>query len=184
MISSQSLRRASEVLLSGGVIAYPTEGVFGLGCLPDEFQAVSRILAIKKRDPALGLVLIATDIGQLDGWIELPEGVTELTSSSTRPITWIVPATPDVPYWIRGAHEGVAIRMTTHPVAGALCKAADSALVSTSANVHGRPVARNRLVLRRRFGTLVDYIVPGQCGPTSGPSEIRELAGGRVLRNA
>jgi L-threonylcarbamoyladenylate synthase len=184
MGSSQSLRRATQVLHSGGVIAYPTEGVFGLGCLPDEFQAVSRVLAIKNRDPAMGLVLVASDSGQLDGWIELPAGAPELTSSSTRPVTWIVPATQEVPYWIRGDHQGIAIRITTHPVALALCEAAGSALVSTSANIHGRPAARNRFVLRRRFGALVDYIVPGECGPASGPSEIRELAGGRVLRSA
>jgi len=184
MATSQSLRRATQVLHSSGVIAYPTEGVFGLGCLPDEFEAVSRVLAIKQRDPALGLVLIAADIGQLDGWVDLPADAPELTSTSARPVTWIVPATRDVPYWIRGTHEGIAIRITTHPVAGALCQAADSALVSTSANIHGRPSARNRFILRRRFGTLVDYIVPGECGPASGPSEIRKLAGGRVLRNA
>jgi len=98
MATSQSLRRATQVLHSSGVIAYPTEGVFGLGCLPDEFEAVSRVLAIKQRDPALGLVLIAADIGQLDGWVDLPADAPELTSTSARPVTWIVPATRDVPY--------------------------------------------------------------------------------------
>ena len=184
MVPFKPLRQAARVLRSGGVIAYPTEGVFGLGCLPDEFQAVSRVLAIKNRDPALGLVLIATDIAQLATWIELPDDSPELQSSSDRPLTWIVPATNEVPYWIRGAYSGLAVRLTTHPVAAALCDAADSALVSTSANLHGRPPARNRFVLRRRFGALVDYIVPGECGPASGPSEIRELASGRVLRSA
>lgn len=183
MGSSQLLRRATRVLHGGGVIAYPTEGVFGLGCLPDEFQAVSRVLTIKNRDPAMGLVLIATSVAQLDDWIDLPESAPELTSSMARPVTWIVPATSEVPYWIRGANAGIAIRMTGHPVARALCDATDSPLVSTSANFHGRPVARNRFVLRRRFGALVDYIVPGECGPASGPSEIRELASGRVLRS-
>jgi L-threonylcarbamoyladenylate synthase len=130
------------------------------------------------------LVLIASDLEQLEGWIELPEDSPELTSSSDNPVTWIVPASDEVPYWIRGAHSGIAVRMTTHPVARALCDAADSALVSTSANVHGRPTARNIFVLRRRFGALVDYIVPGECGPATGPSEIRELASDKVLRSA
>lgn len=184
MDSFNYLRRATRVLGGGGVIAYPTEGVFGLGCLPDEFQAVRRVLAIKGRDPARGLVLIAADIAQLDGWVELPEGSSDLRSSGSRPVTWIVPAAAHVPYWIRGDNSGLAVRVTSHRVAGALCDAADSPLVSTSANLHGRPPARNRFVLRRRFGALVDYIVPGECGPASGPSEIRDLASDRILRSA
>jgi L-threonylcarbamoyladenylate synthase len=184
MIASNPLRQATRVVLGGGVIAYPTEGVFGLGCLPDDFQAVNRVLAIKRRDPAMGLVLIAARLEQLNDWIALPADTPELTSSEQSPVTWIVPATEDAPWWIRGQHTGLAVRITSHPVAAALCDAADSALVSTSANTHGRAPARNRFVLRRRFTALVDCIVPGECGPASGPSEIRDLASGRVLRNA
>jgi L-threonylcarbamoyladenylate synthase len=184
MAFSQPLKRAARILQSGGVVAYPTEGVFGLGCLPDDFVAVSRVLAIKERDPALGLVLIATDIEQLTGWIAVAVATADLKSTADKPLTWIVPATDEVPYWVRGEHAGLAVRFTTHPVAAALCDAADSALVSTSANRHGRPPARNRFILRRSFGALVDYIVPGECGPASGPSEIRDLASGKVLRSA
>lgn len=183
MAVSQVIKRAARILRAGGVIAYPTEGVFGIGCLPDDFAAVSRVLAIKERDPALGLVLIATDIEQLEGWIELPGKWPDLRSRADRPVTWVVPATGEAPYWIRGEHPGLAVRITAHPVARALCDAAESALVSTSANVHGRPPARNAFVLRRRFGALVDYVVPGACGPASGPSEIRDLATGKVLRS-
>ena len=184
MACSQAINRAARILRSGGVIAYPTEGVFGLGCLPDDFLAVSRILAIKKRDPAMGLVLIATDIEQLEGWVDLPRKTPDLKSTVDKPVTWVVPASDDVPYWIRGEHSGLAVRITSHPVAAALCDAADSALVSTSANVHGGPPARNRFVLRRLFRALVDYIVPGECGSASGPSEIRDLVSGKVLRSA
>lgn len=184
MATSQPIQRAARILRDGGVIAYPTEGVFGLGCLPDDFAAVSRILQIKERDPAMGLALIAAHLEQLDPWIRLPENSDSLASSDDKPVTWIVPATNDVPAWIRGDHDGVAVRLTTHPVARALCDAADSALVSTSANVAGHPPARNAFVLRRRFGALVDYIVPGECGPALGPSEIRDLLTGKTLRPA
>jgi len=107
-----------------------------------------------------------------------------LESSDEKPVTWIVPATDDVPWWIRGRHDSIAVRQTTHPVARALCELADSALVSTSANISGRPPARNPYVLRRLFGALVDYIVPGHCGPARGASEIRVLETGKVLRPA
>jgi L-threonylcarbamoyladenylate synthase len=107
-----------------------------------------------------------------------------LDSSDEHPVTWIVPATDEVPWWIRGEHDSIAVRQTTHPVARALCEDADSALVSTSANISGRPPARNPYVLRRLFGSLVDYIVPGHCGPAHGASEIRDLKTGKVLRSA
>lgn len=184
MASSQTLQKAVRILSRGGVIAYPTEGVFGLGCLPDDDRAVSRILDIKQRDPSLGLVLIAASVKQLGDWIRLEPSAPELASSNQQPVTWIVPAASDVPYWIRGDHAGIAVRLTTHPVARALCIAAESPLVSTSANISGRPPTRNALVLRRNLGALVDYIVPGECGDASGPSEIRDLRSGKVIRPA
>lgn len=175
------LQRAARFIREGGVVAYPTEGVFGLGCLPDDEDAVLRILEIKQRDPSPGLVLIAADSRQLDPFIRMPAGRVPV-SDIERPVTWIVAAADGVPAWIRGRHAGVAVRVTAHPVAKALCDAAGSALVSTSANVSGQKPARNPHVLRRQFGHLVDCIVPGRCGPARGPSEIRDLASGKVLR--
>lgn len=173
------IQRAARIIDAGGVVAYPTEGVFGLGCLPDDARAVARILQIKQRDPAQGLILIASERAQLARWVDSDH---DLKSSAGHPVTWIVPATPAVPGWIRGRHDGVAVRVTSHPVAAALCAACSSALVSTSANVSGRPAARNRHILRRQFRNLVDFIVPGNCGPASGPSEIRDLRTGNILR--
>jgi len=183
MATSQHIGKAARTLFDGGIIAYPTEGVYGLGCLPDDVIAVARILEIKDRDPDMGLVLIVSDPDQLDDWIEVPDN-TKLNASAGNPVTWIVPATEDAPYWIRGGHSSLAVRLTAHPVACALCEATDSALVSTSANVSGRPPARNVHLLRRQFGSLVDYIVPGELGGAGGASEIRDLLTGKVLRPA
>jgi L-threonylcarbamoyladenylate synthase len=173
---------ASEVLLGGGVIAYPTEGVFGLGCLPDDTDAVERLLWIKQRSPHKGLILIAARPQQLDDWIDpavrgaLPE------PDPRQPITWIVRPAARVPAIVTGDNPGLAVRITSNPTAAAICNAVDMPIVSTSANIAGRPVARNAFILRRNFGRLVDFVVPGECGPASGPSEIRELETGRVLR--
>lgn len=184
MAISQNLRKAAKVIERGGVVAYPTEGVFGLGCLPDDAAAVARILDIKQRDVSMGLVLIVSDPAQLAGWTDLDTGELDLHSSDDKPVTWIIPATEDVPDWIKGKHDSIAVRQTTHPVARSLCELVDSPLVSTSANLSGRPPASNAFILRRLFGTLVDYIVPGDCGPASGPSEIRDMNTGKVLRPA
>ncbi len=173
---------AAEILRGGGVIAYPTEGVFGLGCLPDQLAAVQRILGIKQRDPAKGLILVTAHASQLEDWIELPVESRLPNPDPDNPTTWIVPAAKPVSSLVRGDNTGVAVRITTNPVAQAISLAVQSPIVSTSANLSGQAVAANQADLRRQFEGLVDYIFPADCGPSSGPSEIRILATGEVLR--
>jgi L-threonylcarbamoyladenylate synthase len=184
MALSIPLQRAGLVVRSGGIVAYPTEGVYGLGCAPDNLDAVQRLLNIKDRDPAMGLILIAADSEQLVDWLADGVPIDDLQSTTMRPVTWVVPAAKWVPYLIRGRHDGLAVRITRHPVAAALCRAARSAIVSTSANISGRPPARNPYVLRRVFGHLVDCIVAGHCGPAHGASEIRDWRSGSTIRPA
>lgn len=176
-----SIARAAEVLLGGGIVTMPTEGVFGLSCMPDDQRALERLLALKRRDPAKGLILIGASRQQFVPWLAadappIPD------PDPARPTTWIVTAAAGVSPLLRGQHPGLAVRITVNPVAAAVCEAVDSPLVSTSANLAGEPTARNRFVLRRKFGACVDYIVPGDCGPAAGPSEIRDLQSGKVLR--
>ena len=175
------IQKAGRIIRNGGVVCYPTEGVFGLGCLPDDIRAIERILVIKQRSTAQGLILIAADSAQLRRWVDTD---LEIPSDTKHPVTWIAPASSAVPPWIKGQHEGVAVRVATHPIAAALCLAAGSAIVSTSANQSGQTPITNAYVLRRRFRGLVDYIVPGRCGVASGPSEIRELMSNKTLRPA
>jgi L-threonylcarbamoyladenylate synthase len=144
MASSQNIRYAARILHAGGVIAYPTEGVFGLGCLPDNYAAVSDILNIKARDPSMGLILIVSDPEQVAGWIDLPLTGLNLKPAGENPVTWLLPASDEVPLWICGDHDSIAVRLTTHPVAHALCEEAGSAIVSTSANITGHAPARKR----------------------------------------
>jgi L-threonylcarbamoyladenylate synthase len=178
------IHKAARILRDGGVVAYPTEGVYGLGCLPERVDAVAEILLLKKRKPDMGLLLIGATTEQLDPWISMPLDVSLPDPSLLTPVSWVVPAAADAPYWLSGGRDTVAVRLTAFPVAAALCEAAGSALISTSANVSGRPPARNTYVLHRQFSGLVDYIVPGSCGSAKGPSEIRELLSGKTLRPA
>lgn len=176
-----SISRAAGILLGGGIIAYPTEGVYGLGCMPDDDRAVARLLQIKQRNPDKGLILIAANRSQLDDWID-PDGKAIPDTGAARPTTWIAPAKAQVSPLLRGAHASLAVRLTSNPTAAAICDAVGTPIVSTSANFAGHPVVRNALVLRRQFQACVDYIVPGDCGPSSGPSEIRDLASGKIIR--
>lgn len=174
--------RAADVLLGGGVIAYPTEGVFGLGCLPDDIAAVGRLLDIKQRSASKGLILIAAAPEQFRDWIDATD-LDRLPEADSRcPVTWIVRPSDFVPAVVTGDNSGLAVRITSNPIAAAICAAVEMPITSTSANIAGQPVARNPYILRRKFGHLVDYIVPGECGPATGPSEIRELESGTVLR--
>jgi len=181
MLFSFSIHKAGRIIRNGGIVTCPTEGVFGLSCLPGDIHAIERILTIKQRDPSQGLILIAANLAQLKHWIDTDQ---EIPCDPMNPVTWVVPASAAVPPWISGRHGSVAVRISPHPVAAALCTAADSALVSTSANVSGRAPVANAYVLRRQFRDLVDYIVPGRCGTASGSSEIRDLASNKTLRLA
>ena len=180
-ISQDSIEKAVEVLRNGGVVTCPTEGVFGLSCLPADAAAVQRLLDIKQREASKGLILIAADREQLRDWIAVaPEDIPE--PDPEQAITWLVPASAQVSELVRGVHPKVAVRITSNPIANALCAAAESPLVSTSANLAGEPTVTDSAALSREFAGRVDYIVPGECGPLSGPSQIIDLESGTKLR--
>ncbi|GAB3102475.1 Sua5/YciO/YrdC/YwlC family protein [Lysobacter terrae] len=181
-----SLTDAARVLHDGGVIAYPTEAVWGLGCDPFNEAAVLRLLAIKQREVAKGLILIAARRAQFDGlldWSALPpDRLAAVADSWPGANTWIVPATARVPRWITGAHTGVAVRVSAHPVVAALCEAFGGPLVSTSANLAGEPPAFLREALDPALLAQLDGITEGETGGLEAPTPIRDALSGAVLR--
>ncbi len=178
-------RQTAHILWDGGVIAYPTEGVYGLGCLPGYHASVQHILDIKGRTATAGLILLAANYALLTDWIApTPVERKRLQSTTTQPITWIVTAANNTPGWLTGGRTTLAVRITEHPVAAALSVATNSALVSTSANHSGRPPAKTALQARRWLGNSIDHVVPGAIGHASGPSEIRIAQDNRVIRPA
>ncbi len=177
------LRHAAAVLHAGGVIAYPTEGVYGLGCRPDDGRAVRHLLDLKQRPVSAGLILIAASFEQLTDWIApTAREIRQLAEPRGGPLTWLVTAGPLTPEWITGGRRTVAVRVTRHPVAAGLCLAAGLPLVSTSANRRGKPPARSALGARLRFGRRLDLVVGGATGGAAGPTEIRDATSGRVVR--
>lgn len=183
-MSAFHLREALRVLLKGGIVAYPTEAVYGLGCDPHNANAVMRLLELKQRAWEKGLILIASHRHQLDHWLE-PVGLSveqQLKQTWPGPVTWLLPACPEVPEWLRGEHATLAVRVTAHPVAAALCDVFGGPLVSTSANLAGHRPARSALQLQRELGRNIDYILHGDVGDQLKPTEIRDAATGRVIR--
>jgi L-threonylcarbamoyladenylate synthase len=182
------LRLAARVIAAGGVVAYPTEAVYGLGCDPWDQAAVARILAIKHRDPAKGLILIAADLSQLLPFVcvdapGLPPGrMPEVLASWPGPNTWLLPVRPQTPDWLTGRFSTLAVRVTAHPLAAGLSRAYGGAIVSTSANVADRPPARSALGVRLALPGGPDLILAGVCAGAGRPSSIRDGRTGRVLR--
>lgn len=180
------LHEATRSLRAGGVVAYPTEAVYGLGCDPLNANAVMRLLLCKQRRLDQGLILVASDFAQLEPYLAIPNEKMrkELLASWPGPVTWLVPVQPWVPYWLTGNHDTLAVRITDHPLVRKLCDTFGDAIVSTSANLHGHPPARNALTVRRYFGNKIDYILNGETGKLASVSEIRDAASGRVIRPA
>ncbi|MCB1803316.1 MAG: Sua5/YciO/YrdC/YwlC family protein [Gammaproteobacteria bacterium] len=182
--SRHRLRVASRLLRDGGIIAYPTEAVYGLGCDPLNASAVMRLLAIKQRPASKGLILIASQFSQLIPFVEPPDDELQqrLDASWPGPVTWLLPAREQTPAWLRGDHASIAVRVTAHRGAAALCTAFGGALVSTSANLAGRPPARNPLQVRLRCPAL-DMILHGPTDGRRRPSEIRDARSGATVRS-
>ena len=183
-MSDFHLRTARRVLREGGIVAYPTEAVYGLGCDPYNARAVIRLLELKQRSWKKGLILIASHRHQLDPWLE-PVGLSveqQLEKTWPGPVTWLLPARPEVPIWLRGEHTTLAVRVTAHPLAAALCDAFGGPIVSTSANFAEHRAARSVLQLQRAMGEKIDYILHGEIGEQSKPTEIRDAQSGRIVR--
>lgn len=182
----KSIDTITALLRKGGVIAYPTEGVWGLGCDPRNEAAVVRLLALKQRDVAKGLILIASDEAQLAAFIETSPlrqaQLAQVRASWPGPNTWIMPASANAPHWITGAHDGIAVRVTAHPLVRALCDAFGGALVSTSANIASEPSPRSRAELDPRILAGVDAIAEGETLGRQQPSTIRDARSGGTLR--
>jgi L-threonylcarbamoyladenylate synthase len=178
------LRAVARVVQAGGIVAYPTEAVYGLGCDPWNEEAVRRLLALKRRSLHKGLILIAADFTQLAPFLQplAADDQARLAATWPGPYTWLIPTRADTPYWLRGRHDTLAVRVTAHPLAAALCRACGHALVSTSANFSGHPPARNALAVRRELGRSIDALLPGPTSGAAKPTEIRDLRSHRLVR--
>jgi|GEM_PF-17220 len=173
-------------LRAGGVVAYPTEAVFGLGCDPRNRAAFDKLFALKQRPPTQGVLLIGADFDQVAAYIDLaatPRAAIERAQATwPGPHTWIFPRAADVPDWIAGGHAGIALRVTAHVPAAQLCRAFGGALVSTSANRHGEPPTRTAADVRAAFGDMLDAILNAATGGLERPTPIRDAISGESVR--
>lgn len=183
-MSHWHIKNAIQVIKQGGIISYPTESVFGLGCNPNDLEAVLQLLEIKQRDISKGLLLVADTIAQLEPFINISDSLTvnKLMANSSKPVTWIVPCNYLTPAWLTGKHQSIAVRISRHPIVKQLCAEFNAALVSTSANISGQASTKKAWQVRKRFANKVNYYVPGDLGVFVSESEIRNIITDEIVR--
>jgi len=183
-----NLSNALNALRNQGVIAYPTESVFGLGCDPDCRQAIEKVLQIKKRPAYKGLILIAADIAQLQNYADFSSlNSTQLSAikeSWPGPVTWVIAAQKNLSPLISGDFDSVAVRVSDHPVVQQLCREFCKPLISTSANLSGLPPCTTSRQVRSMFSrqALLESIVDAPVSGLSAPSQIYNGYSGKRLR--
>ncbi|BDX04502.1 Sua5/YciO/YrdC/YwlC family protein [Planctobacterium marinum] len=175
----------SDAFNAGKIFVYPTEGVIGIGCDPDNEEAVKQVCSLKQRPLHKGVILIADNYSQLVKYVDdsaIPmDKRTEIFSSWPGANTWLLPKSKNAPSWITGEHNSIAVRVTAHKGVKALCQKLNSALVSTSANLAGQEACRTVDEARQVFGDSVVYI-DGETDGNANPSTIRDAITGQIIR--
>ena len=181
---SRSANEAIDVVRQGGIIAYPTEAVFGLGCDPSNLTTVQRLLSIKHRPAHKGLILVAANINQLNDFVPpLDEDLSSrVLPCWPGPITWLLPVKAEVSPLIRGNHWTIAVRVSAHPTCQQLCQGLGHPIISTSANLSGEPPLMTAIDVKESLGNLIDLVLDKPLGDRDKPSEIRNAFTGKVVR--
>ncbi|MFT5082510.1 MAG: L-threonylcarbamoyladenylate synthase [Lentisphaeria bacterium] len=175
-----------KTLTAGGVVAYPTEAVWGLGCDPFNPNALEKVLRLKNRDPEKGLILVAASIDQFKFLLNDVDRalIEQLKNSWPGHNTWLVEHKHRVPELVHGRHSTVALRVSTHPIIQALCTRFNAPIVSTSANPQGMSPAKTNFMVRRYFSKQPVFFAPGVTLGLQKPSAIRDLKSGKLVRTS
>ncbi|MGK2233086.1 Sua5/YciO/YrdC/YwlC family protein [Colwellia polaris] len=178
---------ALETFQQGGVLAYPTESVFGLGCDPDNSEAIDKLLSLKSRSADKGLILLAGNYSQLLPYIDddqipqdkrfavlsrWPDGITQLVAKNINTSALLT-----------GGFDKIAVRVTSQPDVVALCLATNKPIVSTSANLSGQSPAKTWQEIPHDLAVKIDFIIKGKTLGYEKPSTIIDALSGEVIRS-
>ena len=157
----EAIQKAVEVMNQGGVILYPTDTVWGLGCDATNSEAVKKIYQIKRRADSKAMLCLCDAIGRVDYYFEnVPEIAWDLWEVADKPLTLILPRAHNVAPELVAADGTMGMRITHEEVSNALCARLKHPVVSTSANISGEPTARCFADISEEIKKAVDYIVP------------------------
>ena len=182
MPSDFSIRHAAHIIKNGGVIAYPTDTIYGLGCDPYNVDAVNRINQIKNRPSDKHFILLTSNIHLVQALFDSNDAQKKIMTESAEPTSWIVAANTNAPNWLTNKSGTITIRISQHPVVKKLCSALGRPIISTSANLSGKRPARNGLELYQFFYKKVDKILLASRTLSTKPSKIIRLCDNHVIR--
>tara|TARA_B100001059_G_scaffold236582_1_gene287977 strand:- start:3753 stop:4298 length:546 start_codon:yes stop_codon:yes gene_type:complete len=172
---------ASEIIKNGGVVIYPTEGIYGIGCDPFNRSSIEDIFKIKGRESDKSFIILCSKINHIERVINIKLfDKRKLNDNSFT--TWIVPSSEDCPTWLE-KDKSVAIRITNHPVIDELCHYLNGPIVSTSANYSNQKYINDITIIEKHFDGKVDCIVNGSLGKEKKPSMIRNILTNKILRH-
>jgi L-threonylcarbamoyladenylate synthase len=182
MVSDRDIDRAVAVLRAGGLVAFPTETVYGLGADASNPKAVGAIFEAKGRPSNHPVIVHVADAVQLANWArDIPEAARRLARKFwPGPLTLILGRAPGVSDIVTGGQNTVALRVPSHPVAQRLLRSFGGGIAAPSANRHGRVSATNADHVRREFGNAVPCVLDGGDADVGIESTIIDLSGGRA----
>ncbi len=175
----EQIEKGISILSQGGVIAYPTDTVYGLGAGIGFPKAIERIYEVKERPLNMPLPMLVADTSQIT---ELAESVSPLARLLIRTflpgaLTLVLPASASVPDIIIAGGETVAVRIPAHPVPVALIRGLGTPIIGTSANLSGQPSALTADEVYRQLGDKIDFIIDGGQCPGGKESTIVDITG-------
>lgn len=183
--TQEDIAQACEVLQRGGVILYPTDTIWGIGCDATNAKAVQRVYEIKRRIDSKALIVLTDSMTKVDFYVdEVPDIAYDLVDLSVKPLTIIYSQARNLATELLAEDGSVAIRVTQEPFSQALCRRFRKAIVSTSANISGTPSPQTFAEISDEIKNAVDYIVEArqnECKPAS-PSSIIKLSKGGVVK--
>lgn len=181
---TREVKRALEVLLRGGVILYPTDTVWGIGCDATNEEAVRRVYDIKRRADSKAMLVLIDSAAKLDRYVkEVPAVAWDLVELADKPLTIIYPEARNLAPSLTGADGSIGIRVTSEEFSQRLCFQLRRPLVSTSANISGQPSPANFAEISEEIKSTVDYVVDYRRRDKAPvrPSSIIKLSAGGVF---
>lgn len=175
----KQIREAVTILKNGGVVAYPTDTVYGLGACMTDINAVDRIFQVKGRPKGMALPVLLADMKQIE------KIVTDFTPAAQQlvkeffpgALTIILPKNDGVPDIITGGGKTIAFRIPNHPVPLAIVKGLGKPIVGTSANLSGHPSGLTAAAVREQIGDKIDMVIDGGKCPGGIESTVIDLSG-------
>lgn len=159
MTFQEDIKNAVEVLRKGGVILYPTDTVWGIGCDATNAEAVARVYNIKQRDDSKALICLVDSDGRLQRYVRnVPDVAWQLLDCADKPMTVILDGAINLAENLIAADGSIAMRITNEKFSKELCYRFQKAIVSTSANISGEPTAQNYRDIAPEILEAVDYV--------------------------